>query len=319
VIDRTAAPVEGIERAPRRFRPPQELPMQRVLAVFRPFRGWSDVGLDASNRTLLMIHDGELADVKMLAESIGVQVIDGIATGATPEWDARHERVTPRASTSPVRAERGARSRCSTGTRARARTLLRRSGVNGGAAAGIRRRCGCCWCTRSIAVPSGAPGASRSGAGSLPAGTAASATARSQTFDARLSASPVTTRVGQRRRRVGARSHRPMAAALRLRGSSVRTMTTDGGERGFGVDFGKVAKSSPHLQGCRGHRTSTVRCGIEGMVSPAIARARCAAGDADTGRWYDPVTHTTTGVGREVSRPRLRRGRFRSACGAGDA
>ena len=60
--------------------------MQRVLAGLRPFR-WSDVDLDASDRTLLMLHDGDLADVKTLAESIGVQVIEGVATGAVAEWD----------------------------------------------------------------------------------------------------------------------------------------------------------------------------------------------------------------------------------------
>ena len=104
--------------------------MQRVPVGLRPFR-WSDVDLDASDRTLLMLHDGELADVKTLAESIGVQVIEGVATGAVAEWDVL------------VTSARYAKSEHLTGARPNAvriavldrnsrtlRTLLRRSGVD---------------------------------------------------------------------------------------------------------------------------------------------------------------------------------------------
>ena len=265
------------------------------------------MGLDASNRTLLMIHDGELADVKTLAESIGVQVIEGVATGAAPEWDVL------------VTSARYAKIEHLSGARANAvriavldrnsrtlRTLLRRSGVDlvvrrpvhpaalrlllvHALYRGPERR------TRRVAV--GAPVRFRLGLLKRD-GTLADLSMRGCLLLSRHS-----VRVGQ-----GVVIWVPDPAtdgrSFALRGSVVRTMTTDSGERGFGVDFGKVAKVlAPQLKAAVTAHLDGPAAGSKELVSPAIARAQAAPPETpipDAGT-TQPVTYNAAGsVRREV-------------------
>jgi PilZ domain len=265
------------------------------------------VGLDASNRTLLMIHDGELADVKALAESIGVQVIEGVEAGATLEWDVL------------VTSARYAKSEQLAGARMNAvriavldrnsrtlRTLLRRSGVDlvvrrpvhpaalrlllvHALYRGPERR------TRRVAV--GAPVRFRLGLLKRD-GTLADLSMRGC-----LLLSRHNVRVGQRVA-VWVPDPATDGRSFSLRGSVVRTMTTDSGERGFGVDFGKVEKAlvsqlkaavTAHLDG--------PAAGSKELVSPAIARAHAAPPETPTpdAGATQPISYKAAGsVRREV-------------------
>ena len=87
--------------------------------------------LDATSRILLLLHDGELADVKALAESVGAQVVESTVPDPSVEWDvlvttaryAKSERLG-RAREKSVRVavlDRNSRT---------LRTLMKRSGVD---------------------------------------------------------------------------------------------------------------------------------------------------------------------------------------------
>ncbi len=267
------------------------------------------MGLDASNRTLLMIHDGELADVKALATSIGVQVIEGVEAGVAPEWDvlvttaryAKSEHLAGgRAKAVRIAVlDRNSRTLC---------TLLRRSGVDlvvrrpvhpaalrlllvHALYRGPERR------TRRVAV--GAPVRFRLGLFKRD-GTLADLSMRGC-----LLLSRHQVRVGQRVV-VWVPDPATDGRSFALRGSVVRTMTTDGGERGFGVDFGKVAKEFvPHLKAAVAAHLDGPAAGSKELVSPAIARAQAAPPEVPTpdAGATQPVTYKVTGsVRREVAR-----------------
>jgi len=287
------------------------------------------VGLDVSNRTLLMIHDGELADVKTLAESIGVQVIEGAATGAVPEWDvlvtsARYAKSEHLASARPNAVRIAVLDRNSRTLRA----LLRRSGVDlvvrrpvhpaalrlllvHALYRGPERR------TRRVAV--GAPVRFRLGLLKRD-GTLADLSMRGCLLLSRHS-----VRVGQ-----GVVVWVPDPAtdgsSFALRGSVVRTMTTDSGERGFGVNFGKIAKALvPQLKAAVTAHLDGPAAGSKELVSPAIARAQAAPPETPTpdAGTTQPVSYRAAGsVRREVIRvPTDFDGSLApdSACGAADA
>ena len=287
------------------------------------------MGLDVSNRTLLMIHDGELADVKTLAESIGVQVIEGAATGAVPEWDvlvtsARYAKSEHLASARPNAVRIAVLDRNSRTLRA----LLRRSGVDlvvrrpvhpaalrlllvHALYRGPERR------TRRVAV--GAPVRFRLGLLKRD-GTLADLSMRGCLLLSRHS-----VRAGQ-----GVVVWVPDPAtdgsSFALRGSVVRTMTTDSGERGFGVNFGKIAKALvPQLKAAVTAHLDGPAAGSKELVSPAIARAQAAPPETPTpdAGTTQPVSYRAAGsVRREVIRvPTDFDGSLApdSACGAVDA
>jgi len=302
--------------------------MQRVLVLYA-HSGWSHVGLDASGRTLLMIHDGELADVKAIAESIGVRIIDGIATGATPEWDvlvtsARYAKSEHLAGARPNAVRVAVLDRNSRTLR----TLLRRSGVDlvvrrpvhpaalrlllvHALYRGPERR------TRRVAV--GAPVRFRLGL------LKRDATLADLSMRGCLLLSRHNARVGQRVV-VWVPDPATDGRSFALRGAVVRTMTTDSGERGFGVDFGKVAKEfASQLKAAVAAHLDGPAAESKELVSPAIARAQAAppgmpAPDAGT---TQPVACDATGSAvREVVRaPDAVDGgpASDSACGTGDA
>jgi hypothetical protein len=267
------------------------------------------VGIDASDRTLLMIHDGELADVKTLAESIGVQIVDGIAAGAAPEWDvlvtsARYAKTEHISGARPNAVRIAVLDRNSRTLR----TLLRRSGVDlvvrrpvhptalrllllHAFYRGPERR------TRRVAV--GAPVRFRLGLLKRD-GTLADLSMRGC-----LLLSRHNVRVGQRVV-VWVPDPATDGRSFALRGSVVRTMTTDSGERGFGIDFGKVEKAlvtqlkaavTAHLDG--------PAAGSKELVSPAIARAQAAPPETpivDAGTTQPVGYHANVSVRREVVR-----------------
>jgi hypothetical protein len=276
-----------------------------------------------------MIHDGDLADVKTLAESIGVQVIEGAATGAVPEWDvlvtsARYAKSEHLASARPNAVRIAVLDRNSRTLRA----LLRRSGVDlvvrrpvhpaalrlllvHALYRGPERR------TRRVAV--GAPVRFRLGLLKRD-GTLADLSMRGCLLLSRHS-----VRVGQ-----GVVVWVPDPAtdgsSFSLRGSVVRTMTTDSGERGFGVNFGKIAKALvPQLKAAVTAHLDGPAAGSKELVSPAIARAQAAPPETPTpdAGTTQPVSYRAAGsVRREVIRvPTDFDGSLApdSACAAADA
>lgn len=87
--------------------------------------------VDTSQRTLLLLHDGELADVRAVAESLGARVVECAPAEAPPDWDvlvasARHARDTYLRSTR-LRAVRVAVLESSSRT---LRNLVRRAGMD---------------------------------------------------------------------------------------------------------------------------------------------------------------------------------------------
>jgi hypothetical protein len=284
--------------------------MQRVLDVFRR-SGRSEVNPDDSTRTLLLLHDGELADVKSLAETIGAHVIEIVAPGEHLEWDVLV--TTPRYAKSDhlVRARAKAVRIAVLDRNSRTlRTLLRRSGVDlvvrrpvhpaalrlvlvHALYRGPERR------TRRVAV--GAPVRFRAGLLKRD-GMLADLSMRGCLLLSRHS-----VRVGQ-----GIVIWVPDPAtdgrSFALRGSIVRTTTTDRGERGFGVDFGKVAKALvPQLKAAVTAHLDGPAAGSRELVSPAIARAQAAPPEATTqaADATQPVTYSYSSGGsvrREVVR-----------------
>ncbi len=263
----------------------------------------------AESRTLLLLHDGELADVKSLAETIGALVVETVAPGERLEWDVLV--TTPRYAKSEHLA--GARSKAvriavlDRNSRT-LRTLLRRSGVDlvvrrpvhpaalrlvlvHALYRGPERR------TRRVAV--GAPVRFRLGLLKRD-GMLADLSLRGCLLLSRHG-----VRVGQ-----GVVVWVPDPAtdgrSFALRGSIVRTMTTERGERGFGVDFGKVAKGLvPQLKAAVVAHLDGPAAGSRELVSPAIARAQAAAPEEapqDAGS-TQPVMYSAGGsVRREVVR-----------------
>jgi len=282
--------------------------MQRVLDVFRR-SGRSEVNPDDPTRTLLLLHDGELADVKSLAEMIGAQVVETVAPGARFEWDVLV--TTPRyAKSEHVASARAKAVRIAVLDRnsRTLRTLLRRSGVDlvvrrpvhpaalrlvlvHALYRGPERR------TRRVAV--GAPVRFRAGLLKRD-GMLADLSMRGCLLLSRHG-----VRVGQ-----GIVIWVPDPAtdgrSFALRGSIVRTMTTELGERGFGVDFGKVAKAlAPQLKAAVLAHLDGPAAGSRELVSPAIARAEAAPPEAATqgADSTQPVSYNAGGsVRREVVR-----------------
>jgi hypothetical protein len=267
------------------------------------------VNLKDESRTLLLLHDGELADVRSLAETIGARVVETVATGERLEWDVL------------VTTPRHAKSEHLASARAKAvriavldrnsrtlRTLLRRSGVDlvvrrpvhpsalrlvllHALYRGPERR------TRRVAV--GAPVRFRLGLLKRD-GMLADLSMRGCLLLSRHG-----VRVGQRVV-VWVPDPATDGRSFAVRGSVVRTTTTDRGERGFGVDFGKVDKTlvsqlkaavTAHLDG--------PAAGSKEVVSPAIARAHAEAPVATTtdAGSTQPITYSAAGsVRREVVR-----------------
>jgi len=259
--------------------------MQRVLNVLLRLGG-SEVNPDASMRTLLLLHDGELADVKSLAETIGAQVVESVAPGERLEWDVLV--TTPRyAKSEHVASARTKAVRIAVLDRnSRAlRTLLRRSGVDlvvrrpvhpaalrlvlvHALYRGPERR------TRRVAV--GAPVRFRLGLLKRD-GMLADLSMRGCLLLSRHG-----VRVGQSVV-IWVPDPATDGRSFALRGQVVRTTTTERGERGFGVDFGKVAKALvPQLKAAVTAHLDGPAAGSRELVSPAIAMAQAAPPEATT-------------------------------------
>jgi hypothetical protein len=200
---------------------------------------------DLSQRLLLLLHDGELADVRAVAESLGAKVVECAPGEAPPDWDvvvasARHARDTYPRSTR-LRAVRVAVLDSSSRT---LRNLVRRAGMDlivrrpvhpaalrllllHALYRGPERR------SRRVAV--GAPVRFRSGLRRRD-GVLADLSMRGC-----MILSPRPMRVGQ-----GVVVWVPDATnegrSFAVRGAVVRILSGASGERGFGVDFGVVSK-----------------------------------------------------------------------------
>lgn len=201
--------------------------------------------MDSSQRTLLLLHDGELADVRTVAESLGAKVVECAPADAPPDWDvlvasARHARDTYLRSTR-LRAVRVAVLEGSSRT---LRNLARRAGMDlivrrpvhptalrllllHALYRGPERR------SRRVAV--GAPVRFRCGFRRRD-GVLADLSMRGC-----MILTPRSVRVGQ-----GIVVWVPDASneskSFAVRGAVVRILGGANGERGFGVDFGVVSK-----------------------------------------------------------------------------
>lgn len=200
---------------------------------------------DTSQPTLLLLHDGELADVRAVAESLGAKVVECAPADAPPDWDvlvasARHARDTYLRSTR-LRAVRVAVLEGSSRT---LRNLARRAGMDlivrrpvhptalrllllHALYRGPERR------SRRVAV--GAPVRFRSGLRRRD-GVLADLSMRGCMI---LTSRPI--RVGQGLV-VWVPDASNEAKSFAVRGAVVRILSGANGERGFGVDFGVVAK-----------------------------------------------------------------------------
>lgn len=269
--------------------------------------GWGDVAFDASSRILLLLHDGELADVKTLAESVGAQVVEATVPDASIEWDVLVTSARYAKSDGLGRArEKSVRIAVLDRNSRTLRTLMRRSGVDlvvrrpvhptalrlllvHSLYRGPERR------SRRVAV--GAPVRFRTGLRKREA-VLADLSLRGCLLLTRHS-----VRVGQ-----GIVVWIPDPAtdgrSFAVRGAIVRKLAGETGENGFGVDFGKVTKDVvPHLKSAVAAHLDGPAAGSREVVSPAIARA--AAEDVTTpdAGSTQPVTYRESGsVRREVVR-----------------
>jgi hypothetical protein len=269
---------------------------------------WGDVSFDASSRILLLLHDGELADVKVLAESVGAQVFEATVPDASIEWDVLVTSARYAKSDGLGRArEKSVRIAVLDRNSRTLRTLMRRSGIDlvvrrpvhptalrlllvHSLYRGPERR------SRRVAV--GAPVRFRAGLRKREAVLA----------DLSLRGCLLLTR---HRVRIGqgivvwipdpATDGRSFA----VRGAIVRELTSEnGGETGFGVDFGKVAKDIvPQIKAAVAAHLDGPAAGSRELVSPAIARAASeSATPLDAGS-TQPLSYKNSGsVWREIVR-----------------
>ena len=201
--------------------------------------------MEPSQRTLLLLHDGELADVRAVAESLGARVVECAPAEAPPDWDvliasARHARDTYLRSTR-LRAVRVAVIESNSRT---LRNLVRRAGMDlivrrpvhptalrllllHALYRGPERR------SRRVAV--GAPVRFRCGLRRRD-GVLADLSMRGC-----MILSPRSVRVGQGIV-VWVPDATNEAKSFAVRGAVVRILSGPGVERGFGVDFGVVSK-----------------------------------------------------------------------------
>ena len=265
------------------------------------------LGLDASSRILLLLHDGELADVKALAESVGAQVVESTAPEASLEWDvlvttaryAKSERLG-RAREKSVRVavlDRNSRT---------LRTLMKRAGVDL-----VVRRPVHPSALRLLLVHSlyrGPERRSRRVAVGAPVRYRAGLLRREAVLaDLSLRGCLLLTRHGVR---VGQRvvvwipDPATDGSTFALRGAVARRISD--GELGFGVDFGRVAKGIvPHLKSAVVAHLDGPAAGSRELVSPAFARAEAlpAATPMPDAGSTQPVVYADTGsVRREVVR-----------------
>jgi hypothetical protein len=234
------------------------------------------VAFDASERILVLLHDGELADVRVIADSLGAQVVECAAAEMPAEWDvivasaryARHE-ILQGGRVKAVRIavlDRNAKS---------LRAVVRRAGVDlvvrrpvhptalrllllHSLYRGPERR------VRRVAV--GAPVRFRAGFRRR-AGTLADLSLRGCQI-----LSTVSVRLGQ-----GVVVWVPDAASearsFAVRGAVVRVLTSESGERGFGVDFGRVPKEvAAQLRAAvAAHMEGPAACADLGATQPVLA------------------------------------------------
>jgi hypothetical protein len=272
------------------------------------------VAFDAADRVVLLLHDGELADVRAMAEAIGAQVVERRGGEAAPEWDvlvvssryARDDllRGGREKSVRIAVLDRHARS---------LRSLVRRAGVDlvvrrpvhptalrllllHALYRGPERR------SRRVAVGAGVR--FRIGLLRRRAGVLADLSMRGCQI---LSPQPV--RVGQ-----NIVVWIPDAAnegrSFAVRGVVVRTLETPSGERGFGVDFGKVGKSvAPLLKASvTAHVEGPTVCAPGLDVTQPLLGPPAAAAPADAESSNDPGETTANGyrVGGSGRRERVR-------------
>jgi hypothetical protein len=263
------------------------------------------VGPDASYRILLLLHAGELADVKSLAASLGAVVVEKTVPYTSVEWDvlvttARYSKSEQlgRARAKSVRVavlDRNSRT---------LRTLMRRSGIDlvvrrpvhpaalrlvllHSLYRGPERR------SRRVAV--GAPVRYRLGLRKREAVLA----------DLSLRGCLLLTR---HRVRLGQRivvwipDPATDGGSFAVRGAIARKLTGD--DAGFGVDFGRVAKGLvPQLKAAVIAHLDGPAAGSRELVSPAIARAAAAQTTTPDAGSTQPVVYKDTGsVRREVVR-----------------
>jgi hypothetical protein len=275
--------------------------------VFSARHGWGDVGFDASSRILLLFHDGELADVKTLAESVGAQVLEATVPDASIEWDVLVTTARYAKSDGLGRArEKSVRIAVLDRNSRTLRTLMRRSGIDlvvrrpvhptalrlllvHSLYRGPERR------SRRVAV--GAPVRFRAGLRKREAVLA----------DLSLRGCLLLTRhhvrIGQ-----GIVVWIPDPAtdgrSFTVRGAIVRMLAGDSGENGFGVDFGKVARDVvPQLKAAVAAHLDGPAAGVRELVSPAIARAASQDATPPDAGSTQPITYKDSGsVRRELVR-----------------
>ena len=263
------------------------------------------MGSDASSRDLLLLHDGELADVKALAESLGAQVIEATVPDASIEWDvlvttaryAKSERLG-RARAKSVRIavlDRNSRT---------LRTLMRRSGVDL-----VVRRPVHPTALRLLLVHSlyrGPERRSRRVAVGAPVRFRAGLRRREAVLaDLSLRGCLLLTRHGVRVGQgivVWIPDPATDGRSFAVRGKIVRVLAGD--EPGFGVDFGKVARAIvPQLKAAVAAHLDGPAAGSRETVSPAIARAQAAPAPTPDAGSTQPIGYRDTGsVRREVVR-----------------
>ncbi len=266
------------------------------------------MGFDDSSRTLLLLHDGELADVKTLAESLGARVCEGTIPDASIAWDvlvttARYAKCDGLGGA----REKSVRIAVLDRNSRTLRTLMRRSGADlvvrrpvhptalrllllHSLYRGPERR------SRRVAV--GAPVRFRMGLRKRE-GVLADLSLRGCLLLTRH-----RVRVGQ-----GISVWIPDPAtdgrSFAVRGTIVRTLSGERGESGFGVDFGKVAKEIvPHLKAAVAAHLDGPAAGSREVVSPALARAQAApeATTPDAGT-TQPILYTQPGSVRRETVP----------------
>lgn len=245
--------------------------------------------VDTSQRTLLLLHDGELADVRAVAESLGARVVESAPAEAPPDWDvlvasARHARDTYLRSTR-LRAVRVAVLESNSRT---LRNLVRRAGMDlivrrpvhpaalrllllHALYRGPERR------SRRVAV--GAPVRFRTGLRRRD-GVLADLSMRGC-----MILSPRSMRVGQGIV-VWVPDATNEARSFAVRGAVVRILAGPGVERGFGVDFGVVSK----------HLVPALKASVAAYLEGPAAHAGSEAGKPRPTLAEPPVAHEPDAV-----------------------
>ena len=267
---------------------------------------------DTSGRVLLLLHDGELADVRALAESAGAEVVECRPADAPADWDVL------------VTTGRYARSDNLKGGREKSvriavldrntralRNVVRRAGIDL-----VVRRPVHPTALRLLLLHALYRGPERRSR-RVAVGTAVRYRSGLLRKDGVLA--DLSLRGCQILSRHKVRSGQSVVVwvpdtghdgkTFAVRGKVVRTLTTDAGERGFGVDFGKVPKDvatllrssvQAHLEGPAANPVP----GPDPNATQPITEMMAAAARANEPSSVSPDPNETTGSGYAMSRQR---------------